>query len=101
MKITTLSTTAFAAILSLALTGLPVNAQTTSTTTSSSSTSDTTTPPAKPAKVKKNKDAKTDYKGTVTAIDTKATPNTLTISTSKKDPSKTLTLTLASTTVFK
>ena len=63
----------------------------------SSSSSSTTTPPAKPAKAPKN--GKIPYKGTVSAIDTKT--NTLTVSTSTKDPSKTLVLILNSSTTYK
>ena len=99
MKITTLSTTVLAAILGFAFAGAPlaVNAQTTTPTTSTTpATPDTT----KPEKKKKDANGKIPFKGSVTAIDTKA--NTLTVDTSKKkDGSKTLALTLSPATVYK
>jgi phage baseplate assembly protein gpV len=84
---TILSTSALAAILSLALVGTSAQAQTPTTTPAPSTTS-----PA-PAKVKKS--GKIEYKGTVTAIDPSA--KTITVQGSKA----TITLSIASTTTFK
>ncbi len=96
----TLLTSAFAAILGLALAGAPltVQAQTTPaapvTTAAPATTPAPATSSAKPAKVKKA-DAK-EYKGSLTAVD--PATETVTIQVSKK---KTLTLAVASTTKIK
>lgn len=83
MKITLL-TPALAAILGLALAGVPANIQ--------------AAQPSSPAPVATGaptaaKPKKIEYKGTLTAVD--AATNTITLSTSKNDPSKTLALTLS------
>ena len=92
MKIT-LPISALAAILGLALAGAPVTlqAQTTNAPAATTPAAAAPAPATKPAKV-----TKTPYKGTLTAVDT--TGNTITISTSMKDPTKTLTLSIAPTT---
>jgi hypothetical protein len=82
MKIT-VSLSALVAILGLALAGIPVTVQ--AQTTTPAPAADTATPPAKAKKPKQP-----NYRGVLTAIDT--TGSTITVSTSKKDPTKVLML---------
>ncbi len=86
MKLT-LPLTALVALLGLAMASAPVQAQTTPATTPA--------PASKPAKA-----PKTQYGGTLSAIDT--TANTITVtSTSKKNGDQSLVIAVASTTVIK
>ena len=75
------SIAALVAILGLALASIPVTVQ--------AQTPAPSTTPA-PAKPKAKKADKIEYKGTLTVVDT--TGNTITVSTSKKDPTKVLVL---------
>jgi len=88
MKITLL-TPALMAILGLALAGAPVTAQAQTSTNAVTTAAPTPTPT--PAKAKKA--AKTDYKGSITAMDA----TSVTVASTKK----TLTLAIAPTTTFK
>lgn len=83
---TTLLTPALAAILGLALTGVPIHTQ--AQTPSPAPVAAGAPTAAKPKKI--------EYKGTLTAID--SATNTITISTSKNDPKKTLALTISAKT---
>ena len=98
MKLTSL-VPAFAAILGLALAGAPVTLQAQTAETNAPSATAPTTPAAtKPAKAKKPQ-APT-YKGTLTTIDTTANTIVVQIAATKKDPAKTLTMAITTTTKY-
>ena len=92
MKIN-LRTSALAAILGLALAGVPVTVKAQTPTTPATPTTEAAPATPAPAKVKKPKP--TPYSGTLTAIDT--TGNTITVAST----AKLLTLTIAPTTKIK